>query len=122
MRSLSPSRTLTWTLTVSPDFIAGRSANCPFSTSSMSPMFLLLLQAGEHQTRAQKYTPQRTAANDPQFHGGPNNALLPAALFDQLAEDLALLVVQLRVGKQFRPALQSPRHGRSLAQSPDLGV
>src|SRR5882757_10008912 len=38
MRSLSPSRTLTCTLTVSPDFIAGRSANCDFSTSSIALM------------------------------------------------------------------------------------
>src|SRR5687768_7006113 len=36
MRSLSPSRTLTWTRTVSPDFIAGRSASCDFSTSSIA--------------------------------------------------------------------------------------
>src|SRR4051794_12482193 len=42
MRSLSPSRTFTWTRTVSPDFIAGRSVNCVFSTSSMALMFLLL--------------------------------------------------------------------------------
>src|SRR4051812_27432485 len=42
MRSLSPSRTLTCTRTVSPDFIAGRSVNCVFSTSSMALMFLLL--------------------------------------------------------------------------------
>src|SRR5437762_1041982 len=38
MRSLSPSRTLTCTLTVSPDFIAGRSANCDFSTISIALM------------------------------------------------------------------------------------
>src|SRR3954449_8579414 len=38
MRSLSPSRTLTCTLTVSPDFIAGRSANCDFSTNSIALM------------------------------------------------------------------------------------
>src|SRR3954449_6539211 len=36
MRSLSPSRTLTCTLTVSPDFIAGRSANCAFSINSIA--------------------------------------------------------------------------------------
>ena len=33
MRSLSPSRTFTCTRTVSPDFIAGRSVICDFSTS-----------------------------------------------------------------------------------------
>src|SRR2546423_2011055 len=38
MRSLSPSRTLTCTRTVSPAFIAGRSANCDFSTSSIAPI------------------------------------------------------------------------------------
>src|SRR6185295_555867 len=38
MRSLSPSRTLTCTLTVSPALIAGRSASCDFSTSSIAPM------------------------------------------------------------------------------------
>src|SRR5829696_1888976 len=38
MRSLSPSRTLTCTLTVSPDFIAGRSASCDFSTNSIALM------------------------------------------------------------------------------------
>src|SRR5207244_2584367 len=36
MRSLSPSRTLTCTRTVSPDFIAGRSVSCDFSTSSIA--------------------------------------------------------------------------------------
>src|SRR4029079_12061421 len=38
MRSLSPSRTLTCTRTVSPAFIAGRSAICDFSTSSIAPI------------------------------------------------------------------------------------
>src|SRR5216110_792670 len=38
MRSLSPSRTFTCTRTVSPAFIAGRSASCAFSTSSIAPM------------------------------------------------------------------------------------
>src|ERR1043166_10101687 len=42
IRSLSPSRTLTCTLTVSPAFIAGRSASCDFSTSSIAPIFQLL--------------------------------------------------------------------------------
>src|SRR5450830_941258 len=36
MRSLSPSRTFTCTRTVSPDFIAGRSATCDFSTKSIA--------------------------------------------------------------------------------------
>src|SRR4051794_13235395 len=39
MRSLSPSRTRTCTLTVSPAFIAGRWANCDFSTSSIALIF-----------------------------------------------------------------------------------
>src|SRR6058998_2862429 len=38
MRSLSPSRTFTCTRTVSPAFIAGRSASCDFSTRSIAPM------------------------------------------------------------------------------------
>src|SRR5438034_8757715 len=38
MRSLSPSRTFTCTRTVSPDFIAGRSVSCDFSTSSIALM------------------------------------------------------------------------------------
>src|SRR5687767_6162806 len=38
MRSLSPSRTLTWTFTVSPAFICGRSVICVFSTTSIAPM------------------------------------------------------------------------------------
>src|SRR5215813_14812508 len=38
MRSLSPSRTFTCTRTVSPAFIAGRSASCDFSTSSIAPI------------------------------------------------------------------------------------
>src|SRR5260370_24388922 len=38
MRSLSPSRTFTCTRTVSPDLIAGRSASCDFSTSSIAPI------------------------------------------------------------------------------------
>src|SRR5262245_13120879 len=42
MRSLSPSRTLTCTRTVSPAFIAGRSASCDFSTRSIAPMSQLL--------------------------------------------------------------------------------
>jgi hypothetical protein len=36
MRSLSPSRTFTCTLTVSPDFIAGRSVIWAFSTMSIA--------------------------------------------------------------------------------------
>src|SRR5437867_2276107 len=44
MRSLSPSRTFTCTLTVSPDRMAGRSASCDFSTSSIALMFQLLQQ------------------------------------------------------------------------------
>src|SRR5438034_766637 len=43
MRSLSPSRTFTCTRTVSPDFIAGRSASCDCSTNSMAPIISLLL-------------------------------------------------------------------------------
>src|SRR3954471_787657 len=43
MRSLSPSRTFTCTLTVSPAFIAGRSVSCVFSTIS-SALILRLLQ------------------------------------------------------------------------------
>src|SRR4029450_9816712 len=42
MRSLSPSRTFTWTRTVSPAFIAGRSVNWAFSTSSIALMSQLL--------------------------------------------------------------------------------
>src|SRR5262245_62965498 len=38
MRSLSPSRTFTCTRTVSPALIAGRSASCDFSTSSIAPI------------------------------------------------------------------------------------
>src|SRR6516165_5846964 len=38
MRSLSPSRTLTWTFTVSPARMTGRSASCDFSTSSIAPI------------------------------------------------------------------------------------
>ena len=38
MRSLSPSRTFTCTRTVSPDFIAGRSVSCAFSTISIALM------------------------------------------------------------------------------------
>src|SRR6476646_8603069 len=45
MRSLSPSRTFTCTRTVSPDFIAGRSASCDFSTSSIAPIGRLLESA-----------------------------------------------------------------------------
>src|SRR5712671_6107609 len=47
MRSLSPSRTFTCTRTVSPDLIAGRSANCDCSTTSMAPIVLLLLSVGD---------------------------------------------------------------------------
>src|SRR6185503_3332338 len=42
MRSLSPSRTFTWTRTVSPAFIAGRSVIWAFSTSSIALMSQLL--------------------------------------------------------------------------------
>src|SRR6187399_1531546 len=38
MRSLSPSRTLTCTFTVSPACICGRSVMCDFSTTSIAPM------------------------------------------------------------------------------------
>src|SRR5438067_1444468 len=42
MRSLSPSRTFTCTRTVSPAFMAGRSASCDFSTTSIALMSQLL--------------------------------------------------------------------------------
>src|SRR5206468_9385069 len=45
MRSLSPSRTLTCTRTVSPDLIAGRSASCCFSTRSIALIAAPFLQA-----------------------------------------------------------------------------
>src|SRR5512139_4100706 len=43
MRSLSPSRTLTCTRTVSPDLISGRSTVCICSTVSIAPIFGSLL-------------------------------------------------------------------------------
>src|SRR5581483_11664204 len=42
MRSLSPSRTFTWTFTVSPARIAGRWASCGCSMRSIAPMSKLL--------------------------------------------------------------------------------
>src|SRR6476619_2044340 len=48
MRSLSPSRTFTCTRTVSPDFIAGRSVSCGFSTSSIAPIIPSVLQFSKY--------------------------------------------------------------------------
>src|SRR5712692_883649 len=100
MRSLSPSRTLTCTLTVSPDFIAGRSVSCDCSTSSMTPM----------------------------FHGSftqvDRSALLPDSVTpgDELAQDLAFLFVQLGGRQEIRAPRQRPRHGLAFAPPPNLGV
>src|SRR5215213_9145640 len=77
MRSLSPSRTLTCTLTVSPDFIAGRSASCGFSTNSIALMtrsfklsqqlrFLVVQTRGVQQVRPPLQRPaQRFALSPP---------------------------------------------------------
>src|SRR5437867_12472925 len=87
MRSLSPSRTLTCTRTVSPDFMAGRSVSCGFSTSSI--------------------------------------ALIPysfGALGDELAQNVLLFFVQLRLAQQLRPARQRAAQRLALAPAANLGV
>src|SRR5438067_2183913 len=93
MRSLSPSRTFTWTRTVSPDFIAGRSANCDFSTSSIAPMIPRLSFL--------------------QLCG-------PAVL--QFSQNLFLFFVQNRAVQQVRPPLDRPCHRLPLPPATDFGV
>src|SRR5438093_9104523 len=93
MRSLSPSRTFTWTRTVSPDFIAGRSANCDFSTSSIAPMIPRLSFL--------------------QLCG-------PAVL--QFSQNLFLFFVQNRAVQQVRPPLERPCRRLALPPATDFGV
>src|SRR4051812_21911185 len=81
MRSLSPSRTFTCTLTVSPDFIAGRSVSCDFSTISIAPisqllqdLFLFIVQHGVvEQVRPPRQRPAQRLA----FAPAPDRAVIP---------------------------------------------
>src|SRR5712691_9211067 len=95
MRSLSPSRTFTCTRTVSPALIAGRSASCVFSTSSIAPIsrsFKLSQQRGflfvEDRAVQQIGTPRQRAAQ--------RLALAPAA-------NLRVVARQQHVGHLQRP-------------------
>src|SRR6266850_5583567 len=87
MRSLSPSRTLTCTRTVSPDFMAGRSVSCGFSTNSI--------------------------------------ALIPdsfGALGHELAQNVLLFLVQLRLAQQLRPTRQRAAQRLAFAPAANLCV
>src|SRR5262249_9147916 len=106
MRSLSPSRTFTCTRTVSPDFIAGRSASCDCSTTSMAPIALLLPIGEPH-----------TAASVRQLR-----ALLLPGLRHQLAQDFLFFFVERRVGQKVRPPRQRARQRLALAPPANLGV
>src|SRR4051812_45957442 len=99
MRSLSPSRTFTCTRTVSPDFIAGRSINCAFSTNSSA------LMADSQNWSTSRWT-LRTVG--PEFHRL------------QLRQYRPLFVVERRGFEQLRPSRQRPRDRLPLAPSPDL--
>src|SRR4051794_7152977 len=101
MRSLSPSRTFTCTRTVSPDFIAGRSINCAFSTNSSALM-------ADSPNRPPQGRTLRTVG--PEFCGL------------QLRQYRPLFVVERRGVEQFRPSRQRPRDRLALAPSPDLRV
>src|SRR2546423_1221013 len=94
MRSLSPSRTLTCTRTVSPDLIAGRSVSCAFSTSSIALI------------------------------GTPQQVYRPALRFflprDEIAQHLPLFVVEIRPSQQIRPPLERPRHRFALPPPADI--
>src|SRR5580765_1214245 len=81
MRSLSPSRTFTCTLTVSPDLIAGRSVSCVFSTISIAPisqllqnLFLFIVQCGAVQ---QIRPPRQRPAQRFAFPPPPDRAVIP---------------------------------------------
>src|SRR5207248_770816 len=95
MRSLSPSRTFTWTRTVSPERMAGRSASCGFSTSSIASI------------------PASTRFHVLQLRS-------PAIL--QLAQNLLLFVVQIRAGQQIGALLERPRQRLALAPPANVRV
>src|SRR5258706_10400278 len=95
MRSLSPSRTLTCTRTVSPDFIRGRSANCDFSISSIALISRLPLL--------------RRVQKDPAF-------------IQDFLEQFAVLVVERRLLDQLRPPIQRPRQRGLPAPPPNVSV
>src|SRR5262245_50525269 len=100
MRSLSPSRTLTCTRTVSPDFIEGRSASCDFSTISIAPIVLLL----------QSTRPER------------REIISLVTLRHQLAQNLPFLFVQCRRLQQVWPPRQRARQRLSFPPPPYFGV
>src|SRR5262252_5737021 len=109
MRSLSPSRTLTCTRTVSPDFIAGRSVSCPFSTISIAPITL----------------PPCIAA----FQNGRIAELLPLSILPfchsailQFPKYLPFFLVERRVLQQVRPPLERPFHRFLFPPPPDFLV
>src|SRR4051794_18842568 len=92
IRSFSPSRTFTWTRTVSPDFMAGRSASCCFSMTSIALMILSSVVRCLFGVR------------------------------DQFAQNFAFLVVQPRCRQQIRPSGQRPCYRLPLPPLPDIGV
>src|SRR5437764_1740714 len=95
MRSLSPSRTFTWTRTVSPERMAGRSANCGFSTSSIASI------------------PASTRFHLLQLRG-------PSVL--QLPQDFLLFFVQNGAGQQIGALRERPRQRLALAPPANVGV
>src|SRR6185295_1135011 len=110
IRSLSPSRTFTCTLTVSPAFIAGRSASCDFSTSSIAPI-----------------VPPHNCRKEGLQNCRKDLTRLPVLQccnlsFLQFPKHLPLFVVQTRVGQQIRPPLQRPRQRLTFAPTADLRV
>src|SRR3954471_11681185 len=119
MRSLSPSRTLTCTLTVSPGLIAGRLASCPRSTFSTAFMTLsfyascLLVQ----QIRAQPARSRERLFPPPlldlrvvprQQHRRHRDAakVRRAGVLREVKQP----VTRERVGRERRPVSHHPRH------------
>src|SRR5262245_38346488 len=106
MRSLSPSRTFTCTRTVSPDFIAGRSASCDCSTTSMAPI-VMLLPVGEPHTAASVTFPV---------------ALVPGSFSHEFTQNFLFLVVQRRVVQKLRPPGQRTRQRLPFPPATDFGM
>src|SRR5580765_1861135 len=117
MRSLSPSRTLTCTRTVSPDLIAGRSASCEFSTSSIAPIPHPHLEMAELQDGRIAESPAlRLATFDLPFLQSCNSAIL------QFSKYPSFFIVQSRRCQQIRPTRQRSRQRFPLPPTTDLRV
>src|SRR5688572_4929950 len=115
MRSLSPSRTLTWTRTVSPDFIAGRSASCDFSTSSIA-----LIVSSPASCTAKSQVTRKWASHLFTYLPRATCYLLLSVL--DFLQQRAIVIIERRVVQQLRPPLERSRQRRLPAPPANVRV